>query len=77
MSCNCTYSASEHLTLQGNNQYESALNHSCDTGWEIVSGDQLRVCLHNKSWSGSHPVCDSRYPSLPSSHFTGIRCDLT
>ena len=39
--------------------FGSIINHTCNVGFEI-NGPLQRQCLHNASWSGLLPTCDSK-----------------
>ena len=39
-------------------------NISCAVGYRQISGDMLRVCHDNGTWSGSPPVCKGMYTTI-------------
>ncbi len=42
-----------------NYSINSNVTYSCETGYELTSGDELRTCGPTGFWSGSAPDCDS------------------
>ena len=32
-------------------------NHTCNSGFQLTGGDELRVCLSDGTWSGDAPTC--------------------
>ena len=43
--------------------FGSIINHTCDIGYELF-GTSQRECLVNQSWSGSLPMCESKFTKL-------------
>ena len=37
---------------------DAVANYSCDEGY-ILNGDAQRICLGNRTWSGTEPTCES------------------
>ena len=52
-------------TLRSPNQatydYNTGVTYSCDTGYEYAGGDLTRTCKDDTTWSGTEPVCASRF----------------
>lgn len=40
---------------------DATATYSCDTGFGISSGDEVRTCLANSSWSGEAATCARTY----------------
>ena len=38
-------------------EYRARAQYQCVTGYEVVSGDEIRMCESNSQWSGSTPTC--------------------
>ena len=41
--------------------YGDIIEVECDAGYELDSGDLLRECQADKSWSGEVPVCSGKF----------------
>ena len=39
----------------------TSATYTCNTGYEHASGDLVRTCQANESWSGTKLECQSRY----------------
>lgn len=37
--------------------FVTVANHTCDSGFQLTGGDELRVCLSDGTWSGDAPTC--------------------
>ena len=40
--------------------YNTAVTYTCNTGYELTSGDLTRTCHADGSWTGTTPVCSSK-----------------
>ncbi|XP_052078238.1 sushi, von Willebrand factor type A, EGF and pentraxin domain-containing protein 1-like isoform X2 [Mytilus californianus] len=43
-------------------KYLDTLTYTCNTGFELTSGNLVRTCKENKNWSGKPPVCTITCP---------------
>jgi hypothetical protein len=43
--------------------YNTAVTYTCDTGYEVTSGDTVRTCEASSVLSGTLPVCSSMFYS--------------
>ncbi|CAG2242997.1 CSMD [Mytilus edulis] len=46
------------ITAETGTNYQDNITYACNTGYELKSGDLIRECLADESWSGSPPVCE-------------------
>ncbi|CAG2242985.1 CSMD [Mytilus edulis] len=46
------------ITAETGKNYQGTITYACNTGYELKSGDLIRECLADESWSGSPPVCE-------------------
>ena len=46
--------------LSNNSIFGSIVNITCNKGYKLTFGSQLRTCQENGTWSGSLPVCTSK-----------------
>ena len=44
--------------------FNITVTYACDTGYEITSGDAVRICDSSSDLSGTLPVCSSRFSVL-------------
>ena len=51
---------SSRLPNQATYEYSTSISYTCDTGYSHTSGDLLRTCQANTTWSGTEPVCMSK-----------------
>lgn len=40
--------------------YLDTLTYTCNIGYEVTSGDDVRTCTETGEWSGSPPNCTSK-----------------
>ena len=45
------------IKQQTGSSYKDTVTYTCNTGYELTSGDLQRTCQSNKQWSGNRPVC--------------------
>lgn len=48
--------------LTATTNFNDACAYSCKSGFQFVSGDQKRVCLHDGTWSGTELMCRDLTP---------------
>ncbi len=41
--------------------YNNTVTYSCPIGYEVQSGDTVRICQENGNWSGTPLLCSSKY----------------
>ncbi len=53
-----TPSEGTHCSRAGNDfTFSKKVTYSCDTGYEVLSGDDTRTCQANKTWTGQPIIC--------------------
>ena len=45
---------------RGETEFESVATYTCNTGYNLV-GNAMRTCQADGTWSGSDPLCQSKY----------------
>lgn len=50
------------ISSQTGTKYLDTLTYTCNTGFELTSGNLVRTCKENKNWSGNPPVCTITCP---------------
>ncbi len=43
--------------IDGDKEYGARVQYTCDTGYEIVSGDEFLTCDEDEEWVGTEPAC--------------------
>ncbi|VDI61264.1 Hypothetical predicted protein [Mytilus galloprovincialis] len=64
------------ITAETGTNYQDNITYACNTGYELKSGDLIRECLADESWSGSPPVCEIvACPDLAQVNFATITAE--
>lgn len=79
---NCTSPVPPHSVVVDSGQsvhvYKDTVRYQCEEGYELVSGDTHRTCQADQTFSGTPPVCKSKYYKLHFSlvlkMFSGVFC---
>ena len=44
--------------MTGDFEFMTTATYSCDTGYVLVGGDTVRMCVSDQEWSGTAPTCE-------------------
>ena len=54
----------DNAMVTGNDYtYEGQLTYTCNIGYTVTTGDLVRECQADGTWSGDPPVCSGERPS--------------
>lgn len=53
------------LVFSSGRDIGSTATYSCVDGFDLILGDEMRICQTNGQWSGIAPMCGSKLHSLP------------
>ncbi|CAG2236294.1 CSMD [Mytilus edulis] len=62
VTCQNTWPVAFSTISTTGNKYQDTLTYTCNTGYELTSGNLVRTCMENKNWSGNQPVCTITCP---------------
>ncbi|XP_063413316.1 CUB and sushi domain-containing protein 3-like [Mytilus trossulus] len=62
VTCQNTWLVAFSTVSTTGNQYQDTVTYTCNTGYELTSGNLVRTCMENKNWSGNQPVCTITCP---------------
>ena len=48
------------MVSNGDSTENNTATAQCSIGFEVSSGDRVRVCQNNNTWSGEDAVCSSK-----------------
>ncbi|KAH3862229.1 hypothetical protein DPMN_025195 [Dreissena polymorpha] len=47
------------VETSGEHEFGTSINYTCDFGYFLDSGNDVRTCNDSKQWTGATPVCKS------------------
>ncbi|XP_064626780.1 CUB and sushi domain-containing protein 1-like [Lineus longissimus] len=59
------------IEIPGNTEYGAIVTYSCDSGFELINGNEARQCQPNARWSGQAPLCKKLSCNLPEKPWHG------
>ncbi|XP_071126665.1 CUB and sushi domain-containing protein 3-like isoform X7 [Mytilus edulis] len=62
ITCQNTWPVAFSTISTTGNKYQDTVTYTCNTGYELTSGNLVRTCMENKNWSGNQPVCTITCP---------------